>query len=161
MNDKELCAKLRSLALPVDTAWLAADRIEELLANQSTAVAVAMTKKPRSKAGKRFVKPEVLDLAIYFHERGHLQCNDEAEKFFDHYESNGWKVGGKGPMKCWKSSVRNWMRNYADGMFAAPEKGGMNGAGVDAVKLFDEREQVNDDLAFLQQTRARALEHQS
>jgi hypothetical protein len=38
-------------------------------------------------------------------------ANSEAEKFCDHYDSNGWKVGGKSPMKDWKAAVRNWLRN--------------------------------------------------
>ena len=32
----------------------------------------------------------------------------EAEKFQNHYESNGWKVG-KNPMKSWKHAVTNWI----------------------------------------------------
>ncbi len=27
----------------------------------------------------------------------------EAKKFFNHFESNGWKVGGKSPMKNWQA----------------------------------------------------------
>lgn len=33
----------------------------------------------------------------------------DAERFYDHYESNGWKIG-KVPMKDWKATVRNWSR---------------------------------------------------
>jgi hypothetical protein len=32
----------------------------------------------------------------------------EAEKFFNHYESNGWLLGGKVPMRNWKASCRSW-----------------------------------------------------
>jgi len=32
----------------------------------------------------------------------------EAEKFFHHYESNGWLLGGKVPMRNWKASCRSW-----------------------------------------------------
>jgi len=35
----------------------------------------------------------------------------EAEKFFHHYESNGWLVAGKTPMKNWKASAAKWMLN--------------------------------------------------
>lgn len=35
----------------------------------------------------------------------------EAEKFFNHYSSNGWKVGGKTKMKDWHASARNWILN--------------------------------------------------
>jgi hypothetical protein len=33
----------------------------------------------------------------------------EAQKFFNHYESNGWLVGGKTPMQNWQSSANNWI----------------------------------------------------
>lgn len=33
----------------------------------------------------------------------------EAQKFFNHYESNGWLVAGKSKMKNWKASVENWL----------------------------------------------------
>lgn len=36
---------------------------------------------------------------------------DPAEDFIDHFVSNGWKVSGKAPMKCWKSAARKWVRN--------------------------------------------------
>jgi len=35
----------------------------------------------------------------------------DAEAFFDHYTSNGWRVGGKSPMRNWKAALRNWQRN--------------------------------------------------
>ncbi len=35
----------------------------------------------------------------------------EADAFFDHFESNGWLVAGKSPMKNWQAAARNWNRN--------------------------------------------------
>jgi hypothetical protein len=35
----------------------------------------------------------------------------EGKKFYNHYESNGWLVGGKTPMKNWKAASKNWMLN--------------------------------------------------
>jgi hypothetical protein len=35
----------------------------------------------------------------------------EAQKFFNHFQSNGWKVGGKSPMQDWQAAARNWMLN--------------------------------------------------
>lgn len=40
---------------------------------------------------------------------------DEAESFFDHFQSNGWKVGGKAIMKDWKAAMRNWKRRDLNG----------------------------------------------
>lgn len=33
----------------------------------------------------------------------------EANKFWNHFQSNGWKVGGKAPMKDWQAAARNWI----------------------------------------------------
>jgi hypothetical protein len=58
-----------------------------------------------SKVG--FVRPQLFEVQNYFEELGNL---NEAEGFFNYYESNGWKVG-KNPMKDWKASSRNWIKN--------------------------------------------------
>lgn len=34
---------------------------------------------------------------------------NEAKKFFNHYTSIGWKVGGKIPILDWHSTAKNWM----------------------------------------------------
>lgn len=34
----------------------------------------------------------------------------ETEKWFDHFQSNGWRVGGKTPMKDWRAAQRNGNR---------------------------------------------------
>lgn len=38
----------------------------------------------------------------------------EGEKFVAHFESNGWKVGGKAPMKSWRAAVRSWFARMAE-----------------------------------------------
>jgi len=35
---------------------------------------------------------------------------DAANWFYDHFESNGWRVGGRSPMKNWEAAARNWVR---------------------------------------------------
>ena len=56
---------------------------------------------------KRFAKPTIEEVADYCNERN----NDvDADKFYDYYSSNGWKVG-KNAMKDWKASVRTWEKN--------------------------------------------------
>jgi len=56
---------------------------------------------------KRFKKPSKEEIKDYCAVRSN---NVSAEKFFDYYESNGWKVGKNG-MKDWKASVRTWESN--------------------------------------------------
>lgn len=64
---------------------------------------------------KRFAKPTLAELAEYMNERGWKEPDHMAQKFFDHYESCGWKVGKKGPMKDWRAAVRTW-ENNSDGV---------------------------------------------
>jgi hypothetical protein len=35
----------------------------------------------------------------------------EASKFFHHYQSNGWLVGGRTPMKNWQAAAEKWLLN--------------------------------------------------
>ena len=55
----------------------------------------------------RFSKPTVEEIHEYCFERNN---GIDAQRFFDHYESNGWMVG-KTKMKDWKAAVRTWERN--------------------------------------------------
>ena len=63
-------------------------------------------------------KCKLEDSLEYFSLRlGIEQGKTEAQKFFNYYESNGWKVG-KNPMKNWKAAANNWISNsntYAKG----------------------------------------------
>lgn len=61
------------------------------------------------KAGA-FVKPSIEEIGTYAAENGYTI---NAEDFFNHYESNGWKVG-KVAMKDWRAAVRNWVRRQKE-----------------------------------------------
>jgi hypothetical protein len=52
----------------------------------------------------RFVPPTVEEVREYCAQKGY---DMDAEAFWNHYESNGWRVG-KSPMKSWQAAVRNW-----------------------------------------------------
>lgn len=52
-------------------------------------------------------KPTLEDVKAYCQERGN---NVDAVRFFNYYESNGWRVG-KNPMKDWRAAVRTWERS--------------------------------------------------
>jgi hypothetical protein len=34
----------------------------------------------------------------------------DVDSWFDHFEANGWKVGGKAAMKDWQAALRNGQR---------------------------------------------------
>lgn len=59
----------------------------------------------KTKAKKVFVKPTPSEIHAYMVERGWLK--PDGQKFFDSYESKGWKLG-KSPMKDWRAAVRTW-----------------------------------------------------
>lgn len=66
---------------------------------------------------KGFVKPSKQHVQNYFTSIGINGLS--YEKFYDHYESNGWKVG-KNSMKSWEAAVRNWVKN--SGKYDPPNK---------------------------------------
>lgn len=67
-----------------------------------------ITPSPLERVGVR-VPPEFPEVQMYFEEKDSTKL--EAEKFYNHYESNGWLVGGKSKMKNWQAGARNWLLN--------------------------------------------------
>jgi len=68
-------------------------------------------KSGRMGAERPFRPPTLEEVRAYVESRGN---RISAERFYDHYSANGWKVG-RNPMKDWKSAARNWERNeFAD-----------------------------------------------
>ena len=46
----------------------------------------------------------------------------EAQKFFNHFESKGWKVG-RAPMQRWRSALNNWKLNWEERYGNASHRG--------------------------------------
>lgn len=65
----------------------------------------------KNKEGETADIPSLEEVLIFFKENEFPE--QEAEKFFNYFQSNGWKVGGKAPMKDWQAASRNWMLNAA------------------------------------------------
>ena len=63
---------------------------------------------------KRFVKPKLEEIREFCFEKN---INIDVDRFFNYYESKGWKVGVS-PMKDWKAAVRNWAKN--DSLYSRP-----------------------------------------
>jgi hypothetical protein len=53
----------------------------------------------------RMEKPTLDEIKSYCKEKGYAI---NAEAFFNYYESNGWKIGGRTAMKNWKAAVQSW-----------------------------------------------------
>jgi hypothetical protein len=56
----------------------------------------------------QFQKPSIEGIRLFAAKTGLI---DDAENFHDHFESNGWKVGGKAPMRNWEAAYRKWSRS--------------------------------------------------
>jgi hypothetical protein len=78
------------------------ENIEAATASAVHAPAKAKTPTPR------FEAPTIEDVQ-YYAEGANITI--DAERFVDHYTSNGWRVGGKTAMKDWRAAVRNWAKN--------------------------------------------------
>lgn len=63
------------------------------------------------KKTRRFIRPSIEELEDYCKEKNYkIDCT----YFFNHYESNGWKVG-RNSMKSWKATLSTWnARNQKD-----------------------------------------------
>jgi hypothetical protein len=60
--------------------------------------------------GNSNIKPTLAEVKAYCDER---QNGVDAQKWYDHYEANGWKVG-RTAMKDWKACVRTWERKKTE-----------------------------------------------
>ena len=102
-----------------------------------------------SKTGSqsKFIPPSFEELAEEFQARASeknlpLDATDQAERFFDHYQANGW-MAGKNKMKDWRAAIRNWLRRSAD--FAGSKQGqnpapaSNQGSGVSEAQLAEIR----------------------
>lgn len=78
---------------------------------QSVAVCLPQDRLGKDSKGKdikntrRFTPPTRDEVAAYCAERNN---GIDANAFVDHYNANGWLVGGRSKMKDWKAAVRNW-----------------------------------------------------
>lgn len=75
--------------------------------NENEDVNVIVNKKNKR---DNFQKPTLDDVLSYCDER---KNQVDGNKFFNYYESNGWKVG-KNAMKDWKAAIRTWEKNTAE-----------------------------------------------
>lgn len=74
-------------------------------------VAAATAPTPRSEK-KKATPPTLVEVQAYAAAQhpNSSAAGEEAVAFFDHFESNGWRVAGKTPMVDWRAAFRGWMR---------------------------------------------------
>lgn len=65
-------------------------------------------KEKRAKTRSPEAHPTIEEVALYCKERNN---SVDPNKWFDHYASIGWKIGGRSKMVDWKAAVRTWERS--------------------------------------------------
>ena len=95
---------------------------KQVTTNEQPSNTTKKDNKDKNGKNKYKAQPKNLQMVIdYMVEKNCINANIEAEKFYDHFNSNGWKVGGKAQMKDWRSAVNNWLRNIGVGKKAQSE----------------------------------------
>ena len=85
---------------------------EEFSSSDEKVMKVAKNENPVEKPKKpkpMVALPTMDQVTAFFQEKNRSEL--EAQKFFNHFESNGWLVGGKAKMKNWHAAARNWILN--------------------------------------------------
>lgn len=95
------------------------------------ALVVIRKKAPKPPPGKPNRPNDLEEAKAYAREISLLES--EAVKFFDHFLSNGWKVGGKAPMKDWHAAMRTWKSRNPESVIA---NGKTNGTEPDVWRDF-------------------------
>ncbi len=82
----------------------------------SKTTALPVKEKETMLAVVKIPKPSLAEIQSYFRSsevngisgKGIVLPDQEALKFFHHYEANGWLVGGRSPMRNWKAACTSW-----------------------------------------------------
>lgn len=106
----------------------------------------------------KFQKPTLQELQEFAFAENLM--NVDCNRFFDYYESNGWKVG-RNAMKDWRATLRNWNRtpqnnvntlnsnNYAKNRLKEPHVGQFTDEQFDAIcemgRLITEQNSINKE----------------
>jgi uncharacterized protein YdaU (DUF1376 family) len=99
-----------------------------------TATATAIKGKRTVASLPRFQKPSIEEIKLQTAKVG--LSDAEADKFFNYYESNGWRVG-RNPMKSWPHALTNWKNNSQNyGNKNTPKPNPRNlGTGIDTAEV--------------------------
>lgn len=99
---------------------LASASKRQAIVNDSSSSKVKESKVNKEKnINSAFAPPTQEECLSFFSTNNSTEVN--ARNFFDHFTSNGWKVGGRAPMKDWQASARKWIRNPINQVQATPK----------------------------------------
>lgn len=101
INNKKLNKRLNFISAENEFSAEQSDKKNEKIVSKS--------EKKEGVLVSKFTPPNLEEITAYFREKSAPEI--EAQKFFNYFESNGWKIGGRSPMKKWKAAANNWILN--------------------------------------------------
>ena len=101
INNKKLNKRLNFISAENEFSAEQSDKKNEKIVSKS--------EKKEGVLVSKFTPPNLEEITSYFREKSAPEI--EAQKFFNYFESNGWKIGGRSPMKKWKAAANNWILN--------------------------------------------------
>ena len=105
-------ARVKQKATPSISSSITTSIIERGAAD--AAAPALPSEKLASKTTKKLAAapPTLAEVQVYAaeHHPASADAQTEAGAFFDHFQSNGWRVAGKTPMADWQAAFRSWMR---------------------------------------------------
>ena len=104
--------------------------------NTRADVADRVARHRAKEAEGKFKKPTLNEVKLLFTKSG-LPMN-EAERFFNFYESNGWRVG-RNPMKSFPHAAANWKKAFDEKRYADRTTNSTQGSNRDKGTLNDGR----------------------
>lgn len=127
--DIAACAKMHSYIDNIYTEDIKSESTHSLRENQTSQnlqlKSVALKRKKVAQKKENKFKPPELEIIIDFFIQNGFESN-EGKKFYYHYQSNGWKVGGKSAMSDWQSAAMKWMLNFEQFKKDIPNKTTLN-----------------------------------
>lgn len=88
--------------------------VEVVISNEvNGSLLPAIIESAKKPATERFIKPSVDEILEYMKSKNFFAYQVESERFYNYFESNGWKVG-KNAMKNWKYAINTWIFNFKE-----------------------------------------------
>lgn len=100
----------------------------------------------------KFERPTMKQVEEEMIERGLANARVESEQFINHFNSNGWRVGGKAPMIDWKAAVITWKHR------AEKQRNGSNGSHSPKIMSLAEAREKQAQMDAEQERKANAAQ---
>jgi len=108
-SGRKRAEKRTTVERPLNDRSIPVERKSNPISSSSSSPSVREKSKP--KKSPQFKRPTVEEVTEYSRRRAaEGKPAIDPQKFVNHYDSNGWKVG-RNPMKSWQAAVRTWEGN--------------------------------------------------